>query len=391
MPTTTSDWDPLSPAAATDPRTEHDRLQRECPVAHSDQFGGVWAVFRHADISRVANDPATFSATPAFTVPDMTGGVLPWLPVQSDPPVHAAYRALITPFFRGQRLAQIEPELRRITHARLDAALAAGQVDVASEVSFPVSTSALALLMGLPAEEGAQFARWHYAMVDANAREDAAALDKTFQEMLGFVTEWIALRRAEPNEDLMSALCQGEVDGRPLTDEEIIGTFILLMVGGYETSADVLSATLRHLSTEPETCEQLRSSPRTMSRAIGEFIRVFAPVQGTARTTTREVEIGDRRIPAGERVLLMWAAGSRDEDVFEAPDTCNVERHTGDMLSFGAGDHRCAGEPLARITIRAVLEAWLERVDTFEVAGDPQPSVWPTLGWNTMPMHVTGR
>ncbi|MFI7194014.1 cytochrome P450 [Nocardia nova] len=389
MSQTTSDWDPLSPENVSNPRDEAKRMRSGCPVAFTEQFGGTWALFKHRDIERAAREPETFSSAPQFVIPDMTGGVFPWLPVQSDPPMHDAYRGLIAPFFRGARLAAFEPLLQRITNERIDEFISDGTVDVASQLNIPVSASGLALLMGLPESDWEMFKRWHYGMVEANAGQDQEALGRTFMEMLSFVHEWMTKRQADPTDDLMSALVTGEVDGRPLTNEEILGTFILLSVGGFETTADTLSSTMQYLSTRPDVCDQLRENPQLLTKAVGEFCRVFAPVQATARVATRDVEIGGKTIKEGDRICMMWASGSRDEEVFPDADECQIDRPTHKLTSFGLGAHRCLGEPLARIEIRAVLSTWLQRIETFDVAGEPEPGLWPTVGWHTMPMKFT--
>jgi hypothetical protein len=361
-------------------------------VAYTEQFGGAWASFKHADLERIAADPETFCAAKAFVVPDMTGGVFPWLPVQSDPPLHAHYRGLIAPFFKGERLARFEPELVAIADACVDGFIEAGRVDVSAQLNFPVTASALALLMGLPAEEGATFKRWHYGMVAANAAEDQQALGEMFAEILAYVSNWMEVRKADPADDVMTALVQGTVDGRLLTNEEILGTFILLVVGGFETTADALNSTIQYLAGDPGLCDRLRAEPKLMSKAVGEFARAFAPVQATARTAVRNVTIGGRDISAGERILMMWASGSHDEDVCPSPEVVDIDRPgTHKMTSFGAGAHRCLGEPLARIEMRAVLNTWLRRIDTFKVDGEPERSNWPTLGWHVMPISFTPR
>ena len=392
MSVSTSDWDPLSPSNVFDPHAEQRRMRQKCPIAFTEQFGGVWAAFKHNDLEQISADPETFCAAEAFVVPDMTGGVFPWLPLQSDPPLHSHYRGLIAPFFKRSRLAQFEPDLVQITHDHIDAFIDAGTADVASQLNFPVAASALALLMGLPAEEGATFKRWHYAMVAANAAEDQQALGETFIEILSYVSNWMDVRKADPTDDLMSALVQGTIEGCPLTNEEILGTFILLVVGGFETTADTLSSTMQYLSGDPALCDRLREDPKLMTKAVGEFARAFAPVQATARTAVRGVIVGGRDIASGERILMMWASGSHDEDVFPNPEVVDIDRPgTHKMTSFGAGAHRCAGEPLARIEMRAVLNTWLQRIDTFKVDGEPEHSVWPTLGWHVMAVSFTPR
>lgn len=392
MPAQTSEWDPLSAENLADPTAVQREMRGKCPVAWTDQFGGAWAAFKWEDIEQVANDPETFCAKEAFVVPDMTGGVFPWLPVQSDPPLHTHYRDLVSTFFRGSRIATFEPELVRIANECIDSFIDKGHADVAAELNYPVASSALAMLMGLPPEEGRNFIKWHVGMVGANASGDQEALGSTFMEILGYVSAWMEKRKAEPTDDLMSALVTAEIDGRPLTNEEILGNFILLVVGGFETTADATSTTLQYLSTDRAMCDRLRDDPKLITKAVGEFARFSAPTQATARTATRDVTLGGREIKKGERVLQMWASGSRDEDVFPNPDVCDIDRPgTAKLTSFGAGNHRCLGEGLARIEMRAILGTWLNRIDTFEVDGTPERGTWPTQGWHHMPMKFTPR
>lgn len=392
MSASTSEWDPLSLENLADPVAVQREMRSTCPVAWTEQFGGAWAAFKWEDIEQVASNPETFCASKVFVVPDMTGGVFPWLPVQSDPPLHNHYRDLVSPFFRGSRIAEFEPELVRIANRCIDSFIDKGHADVASELNYPVTTSALAMLMGLPAEEGLTFKGWHEGMVAANAAEDLEALGSTFMEILAYVNGWMEKRKADPSDDLMSALVSAEIDGRPLTNEEILGNFILLVVGGFETTADATSSTLQFLSTDRGMCDRLRDDPKLITKAVGEFARFFAPTQATARTALRDVTLGGRQIKEGERVLQMWASGSRDEDVFPDPDVCDIDRPgTAKLTSFGAGNHRCLGEGLARIEMRALLGTWLNRIDTFAVDGTPVRGTWPTQGWHSMPMRFTAR
>ena len=387
------DWDPLSDSNVADPLAECRRMRGGCPVAYTAQFGGGWAVFKHADIERIAADPETFSSEPAFIVPDYKpDGMFPLPPVQSDPPQHTHYRGLVAPFFRGSRLARFEPELVRITNSCINEFIEAGSADIAMQLNHPVSASALAMLMGLPASDGATFIRWARSVFEASVADDQQLLVAAFGEISAYVNDWMEVRKADPTNDMMSVLLQGAIDGRKLTYEEILGLFMLFIVGGFETTADTLSSTIRYLSGNPELCDRLYNEPKLMTKAVGEFVRAFAPVQATARTATRDVTVGDRCVSAGERILMMWASGSHDEDMFPHPEMVDIDRPgTHKATAFGSGIHRCVGEPLARLEMRAVLNTWLTRIKSFAVDAEPQPSKWPTLGWVTMPMRFTRR
>lgn len=384
------DWDPISAESIADPVAEHRRMRHGCPVVHSEQFGGFWALFRHNDIVGAARDTGTFVSAPTFSWPKLDIGV-PWVPLQADPPHHQVYRKIITPFFRGSRLAEFEPILRQYTNKFIDAFIDRGEVDVAEELNIPVPATALCLLMGLPLDNWSNLNRWTVDLVAAGARGDMEALTAVYDEMFAFVDEWSARRRAEPTDDLMSAMLAGEIDGRPLNDGEIQGMFVLLLTAGHETTSNNLSSAMRHLASRPDQRERLRADPDLMPSAVDEFVRLGSPVQGLARTTTRDVEVDGTTIPAGSPVVLMFASGSRDESVFDDADECVLDRDTRKHLSFGSGIHRCIGEPLARIEMRVVLTEWLRRVESWDVAGEPEPAMWPAIGYHKLPITFTAR
>jgi cytochrome P450 len=385
--TKTSDWQP-SKDGTGGWFGVHARMRQECPVAYSDDFGGFWSVFKYDDIVAVARDTDTFISTPAVLVPPIDVGV-PFLPLQSDPPAHRDYRMLLTPLFRGSRLRQFEATLADLTNARIDTFADRASADVSAELCVPVPAGALCLLMGLPPEAWTDLRHWSLGIVHASASGDRDAVMKIFREMFEFVDEWVERRRARPADDLISVLLAARVGGEPLSTSELRGIFLIMLTAGHMTSTTSMNNALAYLARNESAQAQLRAHPDQIGDAVDELLRFAPPVQGLARTASRRTELGGRTIEAGERVVLVFGSGSRDEDVFEQTDECIFDRGTRDHLTFGTGIHRCLGEHLARLELRIVLTEFLRRFSHFELAGTPELDTWPGMGYLSLPLRLS--
>lgn len=377
------DWDPLGEHSLTAPEECDGRMRRECPVAYSDRWGGFWSLFTHEDVAHAVRDTTTYVSTPTQSWPPMDTGA-PWLPLQSDPPLHRQYRTPLIPFFRGERVASFEPRIAELTNELIDAFADRGSADVAAELTIPLPAMGMCLLLGLPEENWRHFYRWTTTIVDAGTNGDLLAIGAAFAEITEFADRWIAARRAEERDDVVHAMLGSRVDGRPWTDAEMRGTFTLLFAAGHQTTADALAYAIRHLATHPDDRRRLRDDPGLLPQATVEFVRLSSPIRSLARTTTRDVELRGRTIPAGSPVTLMWGAASRDEAVFDEPDEFRPERDNRRHLSFGSGVHRCLGEELAKLEIRVVLRELLRRIPDFALDGDGVRSSWPTNGWHSL-------
>jgi cytochrome P450 len=211
-----------------------------------------------------------------------------------------------------------------------------------------------------------------------------------YQENARAMLAVAAERRSEPRSDVLSALASAQLEGRALRDHEIFGIANLILVGGVETTTNAMGCAFVYLSRHPELRRRLIEQPGLLPGAIEEFLRVFAPVQGLARTAKRDCEIAGQRIRAGERVLLLWASANRDEAEFPAADQVIVDRHPNRHLTFGVGNHRCLGSNLARLEFRIALEQVLRRIPDFRVeeAGlRVQPDVGTTFGYAAIPVR----
>ena len=382
----TNDWDPMTPENYLDPVSVHRELRNRCPVAHSEQFGGFWALFSRDDIVAATKQPEIFSSVPAITIPAFSVADAPWVPLQSDPPQHRQYRKIINPFFYASRLESFEPELLRLTNDFIDDFIERGEADIVEELNLRLPATAICLLLGLPVDSWRQIHEWTVTIIAAANSGDFETVGATYAAMYEFADQWMEERRAHPGEDVMSALVTAEIDGRPLTQSEIRGAFTLLVIAGHETTSNALGNAMYLFATQPEVADRLRKNGID-DAAMEELVRYCCPVQGMARTTTADVEMGGRVIPAGSPVALMFGSGSRDEHTFAQPDAFDPDREAHQPLTFGWGPHRCMGEQLARMELKIVLETVLERLEGLELAGEPKPCLWPSIGFHGLPVR----
>ncbi|MFR9802224.1 cytochrome P450 [Pseudonocardia sp. RS010] len=381
----TSEWDPLSEYSVKCPAEHDNEVRSKCPVAWSDQFDGFWGAFSHEAITQITRDTDSFVSAPTQTWPPMNTGA-PWLPLQSDPPQHRQYRKPLVPFFRGERVASFEPRITELTNELIDKFADKGRADLAFDLNIPLPAMGICLLLGLPEKDWEYFYRWTTTIVESSAVGDLAAIGTCFQEVTAFADEWIARRRKESHDDIVDAMLRSEVDGRPLTDNEIRGTFTLIFSAGHQTTADALTTSMIYLAKNPEDRHRLAQNPDLLPAATVEFIRLAAPIRALARTAVKDTEVEGRLIKAGEPVTLMFGAGSRDEKVFDNPDAFDPARDNRRHLAFGTGIHRCIGEELAKLEVRVVLQELLRRIPDWELDGEGDRSSWPTNGYHKLPV-----
>ena len=385
-PIVPDDWDPMTPENIVDPIRVNGEMRQKCPVAHSTQFGGFWALFKRADIVAATKQTDAFVSSPSITVPPFSIPDAPWIPLQSDPPQHRQYRRIINPFFFASRLDGFQPTLRRLTDEFIDEFIEQGEADLVAQLTLRLPATAICLLLGLPVESWRMIHDWTVGIIAAGNRGDFETIGKIYGEMFAFADQWMDERRKNPGEDVMTALVTAEVEGRPLTEGEIRGAFALLIIAGHETTSNSIAMALHLFATDHDVAGRLRAGGID-DKALEEIVRYCNPVQGMARTTTRDVEVRGRCIPGGSLVALMFGAGSRDPDDFTDPDAFVPDRDPNPHLTFGSGQHRCLGEQLARMEIRIVLETVLERLHPMELAGETKPALWPSIGYHALPVR----
>jgi cytochrome P450 len=380
------DFDPDDPAGLADPEGLYGRLRARCPVAHSDSYGGFWAVTRYRDVQRVMRDPATFSSASGIVIPrNPASGRRP--PLHYDPPEHTAYRTVISPVFRRERLGWLAPAVRALA-ADLIRALPA-QTELYADFCSPYASRVACLLLNIPGDLTAEFGCHMDAFEDAQRRRDLPVIEAENQHLYALCRE-VARHRAaqplDPADDMLSALLAAQAGGEPVTAEIAAGSLRQIVVAGHGAPALTLSSAALHLARDPALQAALRADPGLVPPFVEEMLRLHTPNVGFARTTTRQARLGDRDIPAGEPVALVLPAANRDPAVFRRPaelDLARRDRH----LAFGDGPHACPGAVPARNMLAAGVRALLGRAP-LALCGDVTFSPWPTAGPVRLPLRL---
>jgi cytochrome P450 len=353
-------FDHLAPElAATLPDTMA-RMRELCPVARSDQHGGFWVVSRYEDALSVAQNWEAFSSAHGLGILPAKG-VVRNLPVETDPPEHRVYKRLINPHFTPDAVAPWEQPTRELVTRLIDAVIEDGACEFMEAFARPLPSLAFFdLAIHAPAGDLERVAR----LASRSSTPNAPDARECWQGLYAWIKEFIARRRAEPPRgDVVDAVLTASVDGRPLTEDEVIGTVQLLILGGLETTAGALGLMMVRFCRQPEISALLRGRPELIPGAVQELLRLDPSFVSVGRTAVRDTELDGRQIKKGDKVLIHWASANRDDAEFGAPDDFELDRERNRHLSFGAGPHRCAGSNLARLNLRVAIEELVRRLD----------------------------
>lgn len=352
-------FDHLSPELARDLHPTLALARSRCPVAHSDQYDGFWVVTGYEDVLRVAQDWETFSSELGITVPH-TPTPMKILPVTIDPPLQRTFKRLINTHFRPVVVVEWEQQTRALVNRLIDGFIEAGECDFMTEFARPLPGLAFFdMALHAPAEDLEMVNHWATLASLSHLEES--------RESHGKLAAWIgalmARRREEgPRGDVVDAVMAADIEGRPITPAEAVGTVQLLVLGGLETTAGVLGMSMIRFCRDPEILARLRGNPELIPDAVEELLRLDGSFICIARTARHDTELGGHQIKAGERVLIYWASANRDESEFDNADTFDLDRGRNRHIAFGAGPHRCAGSNLARMNLRIALEEIVTRL-----------------------------
>ncbi len=361
-------------------------LREGCPVGFSEHYGGFWFVTRFEDIHRIEQDPETFAVSPGMLLPPM-GNERPGVPIDIDPPMHGTYRKVMLPAFSPQQIDRLEPMVRRTATRLLDDFPAHREVDVAARYAVPFPMEVFCEMAGLPTDQAEKLEDWIDRIFYVRTH-DFDSTTRAAAELTAYISSILEARKGEePRDDLFGRLLSAEIDGRRLTDEELADYGFILVVAGLDTTAWVLRSSLWHLAQHPEDRAKLAAHPELVETAVEEFLRCLSSVQGMARTVTRDVDLGGHKLRTGDRVLLVFGAGNRDEARFPDGDRIVIDRRPNPHVAFGAGIHRCMGSNLARRELRVALEEFLIRYPDFSFAPGSDPA-WH--GIDPLPLMLEG-
>jgi cytochrome P450 len=335
-----------------------------------NMFGaGAWLLTKAEDIRTVLQNPEIFSSKGIAGFSRLLGQNWDLIPLELDPPEHGKFRAIMNSIFAPAKVAAMEDGVRARAVAMIDAVASKGECEFVEAFGRPFPVSIFMQLMGLPDEHMQQLNEWEYGLLHSATIEERFAGAQGF---LNYLRDLIEKRRREPANDLTTFAVQAQVDGRPLTDDEVMGICFLLVVAGLDTVAASLSLHFRHVAQNPDDQARLRADPSLIPSAVEEFLRRYAIVT-TSRFLTQDAEVGGVRMKKGDRVTCSTILASLDPDEFEHPMDVDITRAPNRHVAFSYGPHRCIGSHLARRELVIALEEWLKRVPPFRVKGGFAP------------------
>jgi cytochrome P450 len=362
------------------------RLREACPVAHSDQYGGYWILTRYEDVLRAAQDWETWSSEVDGGVGIKPAGMtIKAIPVHIDPPLHREYKRLINMWFTVAAVAQYEERTRELVTQLIDGFVDAGECEFQAAFAQPLPGLAFfELVLNAPPDEAEEVN--HHAHTAANPGNPDTA--KHWAALNEWIVDFVERRRnGPPRDDVVNAVIDADIEGRPITQAEVVGIITLLILGGLDTTAGVLGASMIRFCEDPKIPALLRERPELVSACVEELLRLEGSFIGIGRTARHETELKGCPVQAGEKVYLSWASADRDEAEFANPHEFDPLRPSNRHLAFGAGPHRCAGSNLARLNLRVAFEELVRRLDDFRLAVPASEIHWHT-GFSRTPLHV---
>jgi cholest-4-en-3-one 26-monooxygenase len=362
-------------------------LRNEAPVYfHPEPDGpGFWVITKYADVVTVGRDAATYSSD------QKRGGVVMLegrpddyqfeqggnLMLTMDAPEHTRYRKLVNRGFTPRQMRMLEPHIRELTNQIIDAVIEAGECDFVTDVAAELPLQVIAEMIGVPHEDRHKVFEWSNRMIGSEDPEFSVS-DEEVQnaqiEMFMYANSLAQERRANPRDDIMTALLEAEVDGDRLTEMDFNLFFLLLAVAGNETTRNSISHGVRAFCDYPDQYQLLVEDPSRAKLAAEEVVRWASPVMYFRRNVTKDTELRGQQIKAGDKVSIWYISANRDEEVFDDPFTFDITRDPNEHVGFGGGGpHHCLGSNLARMEIYVLLEEMARRIPTMELAGDVPP------------------
>lgn len=360
----------------------------QCPF-HGEN---ITMILRHEDVRRAAKDWQTFSSDAPFRVPipsEEDVRSMRQLPIETDPPEHTDYRAIVEPFFQRAKDPAMIVQVEALIDGMLTRAVACESIEIVNDFALPVQSRALTYLLNVPESEGELWISWgiHVFKVTGGDFKKGNVLEDYLQAQFDRA-------EANPGEDFFSALAQATYRGRRLTREEMMGFANLAFAGGRDTIIHSISCALGYLAAHPEALEFLRADPKRITLASEEFFRVFMPLTHIGRVCPADTALQDVTVKANDRISLCWSSANFDENAFPAPEEVRLDRKPNPHLSFGFGTHLCLGAPHARLILRTLLRLCCERVKGITILAAQEriehEAVFDrTLGYDSLTVKLT--
>ena len=356
-----------------------ERLRAEDPVHHAvdEEVGPYWSITKFNDIMTVDTNHQVFSSEPAITAFDPEDDFRLPMFIAMDPPKHDAQRKTVTPIVSPHNLLNLEPVIRERAVGILDEIVVGEQFDWVDKVSIELTTMTLATLFDFPWEDRRKLTRWSDV---ATAPPIPGGIIETEEQRRAelfecadyFLNLWNERVNAPPKNDLISMLAHGE-STRDMDKMEYLGNLILLIVGGNDTTRNTITGSILALNQNPDQYQTLRDNPELIPGMVSETIRWQTPLAYMRRTAKEDFQLRDKTIRAGDKVLMWYVSGNRDEEVITDPNRYDIQRERPrHHMSFGFGIHRCVGNRLAELQLKIIWEEILKRFPVVQVVGEPR-------------------
>jgi cytochrome P450 len=399
MASTERKYDIYGAEFRADPQRVFRQMREHDPVLRQPGLDGetpIWFVTRYDDVAAVLLDNERFVRDPrlALTEEELAAQELPPLlqavdnhMLNRDGDDHRRLRRLVTKAFTPKMVEQLRPRIQEIADELIDAVEARGSMDLSAEYAFPLPITVIAELLGVPNADQDRFKEWSDAIITPPIGPEAMErLLGLMGEFVEYLTDLFAARRADPQDDLVSALLAARDQEDALTEEEVFGTVVLLIVAGHETTVGLIGNAVVNLLSHPDQLELVRADASLIPAAIEEALRYEGPVERALnRWAATDVELGGQTIRKGELVIAILGAADHDSDRFADADRLDVQREDSRHLAFGRGSHFCLGAPLARLEAAIALETLLRRLPGLRLAAERDELEWrPTPGFRRL-------
>jgi cytochrome P450 family 142 subfamily A polypeptide 1 len=355
---------------AYNPFPVYEALRRDAPV-HRDPESGLWGIATYELVEYASTHPAIFSSANGSR--PFTGGINHM--IDMDNPAHIKRRGLVSKGFTPRRIAEHEPRLRQLCDDIIDSVCERGSCELVHDIAAQLPMIVIGDMLGVLPEDRRDVLQWSEDLLGTQGVGDEDLIAKQIMAAASYheyATKVIAERKAEPADDLISILLNAEIDGERLTDEDVVGETLLILIGGDETTRHVIAGGMEALMRNPAHWQALQADRSRIPQTVEEMLRWVSPIKNMCRTLTRDYEFGGAQLSAGDQALLLYESANYDEAHFDEPTGFNPDREPNDHLAFGVGAHFCLGSNLARLELRVLLDRMLDRLpDIALAAGEP--------------------
>ncbi len=377
--------DPAAYASHGYPYEAWAKLRRESPVHHFSPEGWLpfWALTKHEHMVEVSKQPDVFLNEPGMTfVPLLDGEVQAQIPIRTiinmDPPDHKKFRKVVSAYFTPRAVGTLQGLIDKTAKDLVEGMGAEGEMDFITEIASIHPLKIIARILGVPEEDEPFILRLTnelFGNADPEFQRDPdrmAAMTSLFGEFWDYFGKIMVDRRANPQDDLATVIANAKIDGEPMGELETMGYCLITFTAGHETTRGSIGGGLEALIDNPAAMKQWADDPGLTLLAIDEIVRYVTPVNHMVRTAARDYELGGQSIREGDKLVLFYASANRDEDIFENPETLQIDRDPNRHLGFGIGEHFCAGANLARATSGTLFRELVQRIEHVELTGTPE-------------------